>query len=261
MALAAHAEGVLQQGRHPLDLLLPAVLRQLVDQCHVAVPHAKDKIILPIRKQTLDDIHQRGVAVLRLTDEEHAPRHLRRHMELFCPHVDIAEHDVVGNNIFNEGAPVVLLLVIALRAVERHAGHGADGVAGLVISHGKHRVVKMGAPAAQRVKGTSVYRGHSPLGPVDVVHILRPLSADKPQIAAGDDGTLRIDHANNPVRGVLDLQDNILKNPSRHKLLLHRSYFTVHLCNMSSCFSLYCGSRHIARHFFFFQQKILRLFG
>ena len=70
-----------------------------------------------------------------------------------------------GNNIFNKGAPVVLLLVIALRAVERHAGHGADGVAGLVISHGKHRVVKMGAPAAQRVKGTSVYRdGAAALG-------------------------------------------------------------------------------------------------
>ena len=124
-----------------------------MDQGHVAVPHAEDEVVLPVRKQALDHIQQGGVAALQLPDDEHAAGDLRRHVQFLGPHVDVAEHDVVGDDVLDERAPVVLLLVVALRAVEGHAGHGADGVAHLVVPHGEHRIVEPGAPAPQGAEG------------------------------------------------------------------------------------------------------------
>ena len=211
---APHPEGLLQQGGHPLDLLVVAALRQLVDQHHIAVPHVEDKVVLSVGKQALHHVQHGRVPALQLADDKHAPGYLRRHVELLGPHVDVAEQDIVGDDVFNKGGAVVLLLIVALGAVEGHAGHGAHGPADLVVAHGKHRVVETGTPAAQRPEGSPIQGQDGSLRAVDRLHIFRPLLADQPQVAAGDHGTLRVDNAYHPVGSLLDLQNRILKDPS-----------------------------------------------
>ena len=84
----------------------------------------------------------------------------------------------------------------------------------LVLPHGKNGIVKMGAPAPQGVKRSSIHRDDRAVRLVDMPHILRPFLTDKPQITAGDHGSFPVDHAHDPVSGLFDLQDNILKNSS-----------------------------------------------
>ena len=108
----------------------------------------------------------------------------------------------------------MLFLVIALGSVEGHAGHGADGAADLVLPHGEHGVIEMGAPAPQGMKGPAVHHGDGAVDLVDLAHVLGPFLPDEPQIAAGNHRPLSVNHANDAVGGFLDLQDNILKNSS-----------------------------------------------
>ena len=87
-------------------------------------------------------------------------------------------------------------------------------MADVVVPHGEHRVVEVGAPAAQSVKGPAIHGNNGALRPVDMLRILRPFPADESQIAARDHRALCIDYAHHPVRGILDLQNDVLKNPS-----------------------------------------------
>ena len=185
-----------------------------MDQGHIAVPYAEDEIVLPVGKQTLDHIHEGGVPILQLAHQEHAAGNLRGHVQLLGPHVDVAEQDIVGDDILDKGTAVVLFLVIILRSIEGHAGHGADRVAGFVLSHGENGVVEPAAPAAKGMERPPIHGGHCAVRLTDLTDILRPLFADQAQIAAGDHSPLPVDHTHDPVCGFLDLQDNILKNSS-----------------------------------------------
>ena len=135
-------------------------------------------------------------------------------MQFLGPHVDVAEHDVVGDDVLDKGAPVVLLLIVALGPVEGHACHGADRASDLVLAHGEDGVVEPGAQAAEGVEGPAVHGSDGPVRPVEHAHVFRPLPADEAQVTAGDHGTLGVDDADDPVCGFFDLQDNVLKDPS-----------------------------------------------
>ena len=137
-------------------------------------------------------------------------------MKLLSTHINVANKDIVGNDVLNEGALVVLLLIIGLGRVQGHAGHGADRAAHAVVAAGKHGIIEVAAPTGQSLEGLALHADTVAVGPFNGVHILGPLFADPGKLAAGDDAAVSVQNADDTVRRLLELQHYILKNPSRH---------------------------------------------
>ena len=121
-----------------------------------------------------------------------------------------------GSFLDGKGAAVVFLLIIALGRVQRHRCHGADGLADLIVSKGKGRIVKLIAPAAEGLEGLTVKADHAAGSAVYRRHILAPALADHRQLAAGNDNALTVDHADGSIRVFLQLQNYVLKDSSGH---------------------------------------------
>ena len=216
-ALAVHPQGLLDGGGHLFQVLAAGALGHLVDQGHVVVAHAQHEIILPVREHILHHVHGNGLGpVVHRADDKHAPGHLRRHMQLLGPHVDIADQDIIRDDVLNKGALIVLFLIIDLGGVQGHAGHGAHGASHAVVAAGENRIVKVGAPAGHGLEGLALHGHAVALRRGDRLHIFGPLLADTGELAARDHRALGVDDADGAVRGLLELQHNILKNSSRH---------------------------------------------
>ncbi len=108
----------------------------------------------------------------------------------------------------------MLLLVVDLGGIQRHGRHGADRAAGAVVPGGEHGVVKLAAPAGQRLEGPPLQRHAAALGGVDGCDALGPFLADARQLAAGDHRALRVDDADGAVRRLLELQNYVLEDTS-----------------------------------------------
>ena len=218
-ALAVHLQRLTDGLCHLVQVASISVVRQLMDQCHIRLAHAENKVVLPVREQALDHIHRHGFQpLINRPDDKYTPAHLHRHMQLLGAHVNIADEDIVRNNILNKRALVVLFLIVGLGRVQGHAGHGAHSAAHAVVPTGKHGVVKVTTPAGQRLEGLAL-DGHTvAISQLDSLHILSPLLANPGELAAGDDAAFGIHNANDPIRGLLKLQHYILKDPSRHDI-------------------------------------------
>ena len=138
-------------------------------------------------------------------------------MQLLGPHINVAQQDIVGDNVFDKGRLVVLFLIIGLRAVEGHGGHGAQGTRLRVVPLGKGGVVELGPPALQGLEGAPLVADDAALTGVDRFHGCRPMLPDTAQFVAGHHRPFGIDHTNGPVCAVLHLQDNALKHSAGHK--------------------------------------------
>ena len=97
----------------------------------------------------------------------------------------------------------MLFLVIALGGVQRHRGHGADGLADLIVSKGKGRIVKLIAPAAEGLEGLTVKADHAAGSAVHRRHILSPALTDHGKLAARNHNALTVNDANGSVRVLL----------------------------------------------------------
>ena len=214
--LPAGTEGLLNRGGDLVQLLDARALRHLADEDHVALADAEDEIVLPVREQGLDHVRGDRLPLLQGADHEYAPGHVRCDPQLLGPHIDIPQHDVIGDDVLDEGPPVMFLLVVGFGCIQRHRGHGADGLADLVVAKGEGCIVKLGSPAVQGLECLSLRRDDGAAGSIDGRHMLRPPLADHRQFAAGDDDALTVNDANRPVRIFLQLQHHILKNSSRH---------------------------------------------
>ena len=218
-AFAVHLQRVADLLSHLVQIVAVGIVGQLMDQGHIRLAHAEDEIILPVGEQALDHIHGHGLQTLvNGADNEYAPVDLHRHMQLLGTHINIADEDVVGNDILNKGTLVMLFFIVSLGRVQRHAGHSTDRAAHAVVAAGKNGIVKVAAPAGQSLKGLAL-NGHAvAVGQLDGLHILGPLLSDPGELAAGNDAALGVHYADDAVRCLLELQHDILKNPSRHDI-------------------------------------------
>ena len=128
----------------------------------------------------------------------------------------------------------MLLLIIGLGGVQRHRGHGADGLADLILSKGKSGVVELIAPAVEGLEGLSIGSHHGASRVIDDADVLCPALSDHGKLAAGDDDALSIDHAHRAIRVLLELQDYILKNSPRHSRPPHSEFIKI-LCANCQC--------------------------
>ena len=220
-AFAVNTQGLFNALCHAIQLLCAGSLVHLMNERHILLTHAQHKVVLAIGEQILDLLHGSNLhPLIHAADDEHAAVDLRCHMKLLGAHVDIGDEDVVGDDVLNEGALVVLLLIVALGGVQRHSSHGADGTTNDIITVGKHGIVKMTTPGRQRLKSLALQRHTFALGSGNGLHVLVPLLADTGQLAAGDHSTLSINNTDGTLSGLLKLQHYILKNSTGHDALL-----------------------------------------
>ena len=97
----------------------------------------------------------------------------------------------------------MFLLIIALGRVQRHRRHGADGLADLIVPKSKGCVIKLIAPAAERLEGLAVKADHAAGSAVHRRHILSPALTDHGKLAARDHNALTVNDANGSVRVLL----------------------------------------------------------
>ena len=97
----------------------------------------------------------------------------------------------------------MLFLVIALGGIQSHRGHGADGLADLIVTEGKGGIIKLVAPAAEGLEGLAVKADHAPGGAVDGSHVLAPALTDHGKLAARNHYALSVDHADGAIRVLL----------------------------------------------------------
>ena len=216
--IGAGAQGRLHRGGDLIQLPDAGAVRELADKHHIPLADAQDKVALAVREQGLDNVGGNRLALLQRADHEHAPCNIRGDAQLLGPHIDIAQHDVIGNDVLDEGTAVMLLLIIGLGGVEGNGSHSADGTADLIITKGEGSIVKLVAPAAEGLEGLSIGGDHGVGGVIDDRNIFRPALADHGQFAAGADDTLTVDDANGAVGIFFQLEYHILKNSARHSL-------------------------------------------
>ena len=216
-ALAVYPQGLLNGSGHLFQVLAAGVLGHLVDQGHVVIAHAEDKVVLPVREHILHHVHGNGLGpIVHRADDKDAAGHLCRHMQLLGTHVDVTDEDVIRDDVLDKGALVVLFLVVDLGGVQRHAGHGAYGASHAVVSAGENRIIKVGSPAGHGLEGLALHGHAVAFRRRDGLHIFGPLFTDTGELAARDHRALGVDDADGAVCGLLELQHNVLKNSSRH---------------------------------------------
>ena len=148
-------------------------------------------------------------------------------MQLFGTDVHIAGQNVVGDDIFDKGALVVLLLVIGLRAVERHIRHDAQASCDFIVALGEDGIVKICAPADQRLEGLLVDDDNGIRRTVEPDDRLRPFFADQGCITAGNDVAVGVNDTDHAIGSFLHLYDDTLKNATGHGLpLLIVTFYT-----------------------------------
>ena len=155
-----------------------------------------------------------------LPDEEHRTRHVGDEVQLLGADVNIAGQDVVGDDVLDERALVVLFLVVDLGAVERDVGHDAQAVRQLVVTLGEHGVVKVRAPVDERLEGLMIDCYDRIRRAVQADDRLRPFFADHGCVAARNDVAVRVDHADHTVGGLFHLNDHALEHTAGHGIAL-----------------------------------------
>lgn len=137
-------------------------------------------------------------------------------MQFLGADIDVAGEDIVGDDILDEGALVVLFLVVGLRTVERDVGHDAEASGSLIVALGEHGIVKVGAPGNERLEGLFVDDNDGVRGAVELDDCLGPFFADQRGVAAGDHVAVSVNDADDAVGGLLHLDDHTLKNATGH---------------------------------------------
>ena len=182
----------------------------LLDQGDVRLVDIDDEVLVLIGEQVLEHIVGGDVVLARQCfTSMHTRLTSESKWSSWLLTIDVPGQDVIQDDVFDKVAPVVLLVVVLLDAVEGH-GQDFDIFLGLrVLAGHKHGVLRAGTAAegleAVFIRLEHVYRSHL---------LWRDFLADLPnlpQLAAGDDYGGLIHNADGTVDGITHLVDDTLK--------------------------------------------------
>ena len=151
-----------------------------------------------------------------LPDQEHGPGCIGGEVQLLCPDIDITGQDIIHDDVLDEGAPVMLLLVEGLGIVQGDVGQLAEAPGGLIVAGAEHRILEVVGIADDRLEGL-LAEGDDALG--CVAHLqgsVGPALAQQGHVGTGNHGTLGVNNAESTVGDLLQLNDNTLKNTVGH---------------------------------------------
>ena len=194
--------GLLDVLREAVDLPPLEVGVHLLDQHQVRLGDAQDKVVLAVREQILQHLDGADVGLVHLADQEHHSGHVSGEMQLLGADVNVAGEDVVRDDVLDERALVVLLLVAGLGLAHGDGGKDTDGAGHGVVPADENRIFELAVQSAQKLVG-ALGGGEDLVGDVpDQALDLIQVGADHPQLAAGDDKALMVHNAHRAVRGV-----------------------------------------------------------
>ena len=185
-----------------LQLLAGGIDRDLLDHRNIRLIDAQDKVLHLVREHTGQNIHGSHVTAAHLTDEEHGSGGIGSKMELLGPDVDIPGKDIVHDDILDEGAPVVLLLIKDLRVIQRNVSHGAEGSGHLIVAGAEDGVFKE-IGAADNGLEALLGKGHHALRSADPQRGIWPALSKQRNVRAGHNAALRVDDSECSVRNIL----------------------------------------------------------
>ena len=137
-------------------------------------------------------------------------------MQFLGTHINIAQQDVIGNNILNKAGLIMLFLIIILGTVQGHGRHGTKSCRHLILAGYKGSVIHLVTPATQGDKGTVADHDHT-LAVVGIFHNLGPLLTHQGQFVTGNYGTVAVHNTNGTVGAILHLKYYTLKNSTGHQ--------------------------------------------
>ena len=129
IVVAAIALGFLDGRCNLVQFLNADAVRHLADQNHISLTNTQNEVVLTVREQSLHHVGRNGFAVLQCTDYKHAAGDICRDTQFLCAHINIAQHDIVRNNILNKRSAIMLFLIIRLGRIQSHRSHGTNGLA------------------------------------------------------------------------------------------------------------------------------------
>ena len=192
------------------------VLAELLDQGHVGLAEGEDEVGLTVGVQVGHHIHGGHVWHTQLAHQQDHPGHLGDEVQLLGPDIDVAQEDVVGQDVLDKGSLVVLLLIIGLGTVERDGGHGAHGGSLLIFAPDKGGIVKLTIPTGHGLKGEAVAHHHVvPFGSQQCGYI-PPLLTNVSQFVTCQYGALLVDDSDGSVGAILHLENDALENAAGH---------------------------------------------
>ena len=189
---------------------------ELLDDGDVRLVDGEDKVLLLVGEHAGQHVDGGHVGPADLPDEKDGARRVGDEMQLLGADIDVAGEDIVGDDVLDESALVVLFLVVGLRTVERDVGHDAEASGSLIVALGEHGIVKVGAPGNERLEGLFVDDNDGVRGAVELDDCLGPFFADQRGVAAGDHVAVSVNDADDAVGGLLHLDDHTLKNATGH---------------------------------------------
>ena len=135
-------EGVHNGAGQLVDVFLIDVGLDLLDQGDVRLVDIDDEVLVLIGEQVLEHIVGGDVVLLGNLHQHAHPADVRIEMELVALEIDVTGQDVIQDDVFDKVAPVVLLVVILLDAVQRDRKQ-ADVFRRLgIIAGDEHRVFR-----------------------------------------------------------------------------------------------------------------------
>ena len=189
----------------PLDFLY---------QNDITFRNGKDKILVLVREQVLDDIISRNIVGGYNPNQQDNPADFRIKMQFSCLDDNIARQDVVQNHILDEVVAVIFFIIILLDVKQCNRQNVGILCSCIIYALYEYRIFRL-IRRAERLICISVPDKNI----MDITQIQRNEfigGADFRQIAASNNGCTIIHNADSRINGIPHLMDKPLKQSIRH---------------------------------------------
>ncbi len=211
-------QGIGDTFRYLFDFLDVGAGLDFLHQYDILLPGGDDVVLVLVREDILDHVKGQHVGLGVELDQEYHPGLLGVEAQLLGLDVDVAGENVVQDDVFDEGALVVLFIVQILDVGKGYGQHRRDLFRELVLPFDEYDILPLGTGADGLV---GVAAGGNSVGGVGqlIPHALSHFS-DFNKLAACDDDAVVIDHADHAVHSISHLVNDSLKQTIRHRMPL-----------------------------------------
>ena len=197
------AQVLLHGGGNALQLFGGGGGGDLLDNGDIRLIDAQDEILELVGEHTAQHIHGGHIAMAHLTDQKHSTGGVGGEMQLLGTDVDITGQDIVHDDILDEGAPVMLLLVEGLGIVQGDVCQLAEAPGSLIVAGAEHGVLKEIGIADDGLEGLLGKGDNGVTGRADLQRGVGPPLTQRCHIGAGNDTAFAVDDAENTVGDIL----------------------------------------------------------
>ena len=174
----------------------------LLDHCHIGLIDTQHKVLTLVGEQTRQHIHRSHICMAHLTNQEHHPGCIGNEMQLLCPNVNITGQDVIHDNIFDKGAPVMLLFIEVLGIIQCDIGHHTAAAGRFIRTGAKHSVLKCTRATEDRLEAFLIELNDGLYSTCNLYSCIRPVLTQQCHVGAGNNTALAINYAEHPLGNI-----------------------------------------------------------